>query len=188
MRCSPLSVRLIPFIVSMSLLTVSCLGGRRLETLSPTPTPILGGSIFFEPSRVSAETKAVEVWLVNVSGQIPSVESAVVITEPATVQKMTMALVGAVSGMPLVELPAAEPGDGYLLALYLYSREDVPRLSGASASWLLASVTYNYHKGFIVVDRPSGQGERNTETYTVGSTLLEILEREFMAQGLTLPR
>jgi hypothetical protein len=51
------------------------------EPLPPTPTPLPAGNIFFEPSRVSAETRAIEVEIVNLVRQrAPVVEHSIVIT------------------------------------------------------------------------------------------------------------
>ncbi len=66
--------------------------------------------------------------------------------------------------------------------------EDIVPLSGASAQWLLTSVTYNYESGFITISRADAQEGSRVEFYPVEVALLEILERELALHGIALPR
>jgi hypothetical protein len=89
--------------------------------------------------------------------------------------------------MPSTDLPAVQQGSGYLVSLYLYSRDDVLPLSGTSGQWLLADVTYNYDIGVIAIHWPDAQDEEKIEFYPIASVLRDILEHEMAIQGLTLP-
>lgn len=177
---------LIFLLVSMNMFGTSC-SATPTRPIPPTPTPIPGGSIFFDPLRVSAETEAIEVRVVNCSGRVPAVESAIVITEPATLQAITTTLLSAVSTVPSTDWPAVQQGSGYLMSLYLYSRGDVLPQSGTSSPWLLADVTYNYDIGVVAIHRPDAQDEEQIEFYPIAPVLRDILEHEMTIRGLTLP-
>ncbi|MBC7227321.1 MAG: hypothetical protein H5T61_08815 [Thermoflexales bacterium] len=170
-----LSTSLILLLAGMSAFWASC-SATPTKSLPPTPTPIPAGSIFFDPLRVSTETKAIEVRVVNCSGRVPAVESAIVITEPATLQAITTTLLSAVSTTPSTDPPAVQQGSGYLVSLYLYSRDDVLPQSGTSGPWLLADVTYNYDVGVIAIHLPDAQDEVKVEFYPIAPVLRDILE------------
>lgn len=176
---------LIFLLVSMNMFGTSC-SATPTRPIPPTPTPIPGGSIFFDPLRVSTETEAIEVRVVNCSGRVPAVESAIVITEPATLQAITTTLLSTVSTVSPTDLPTAQ-GNGYLMSLYLYSRDDVLPQSGTGGPWLLADVTYNYDIGVIAIHRPDAQDEAKIEFYPIAPVLRDILEHEMTIRGLTLP-
>jgi len=160
------------------LFSVGCAGTPEAEVVPPTPTPAPGGSIFFDPSRVSRETRSIEVRVINVLGSVPTTESAIVITEPLAIEAITATLLGATSGPPAVEPPATPQESNRVIALYLYSQKDIVPLAGASGQWLMASLTYDYQAGVIAVERLAPQGDRETMFFPIGPELRAILERE----------
>ncbi len=89
---------LILLFVTISAFATSCSATPTMtEAAPPTPTPLPGGSIFFDPIRVSAETKAIEVKIINLSGRVPQVETAIIITKPTVLREITTTLLSAVS-------------------------------------------------------------------------------------------
>ncbi|MGQ9546983.1 MAG: hypothetical protein ACUVTR_07580 [Dehalococcoidia bacterium] len=151
------------------------------NTPPPTPTPLLGGNIFFEPSRVSAETRAIEVVIVNLTRQqVPVVEHSIVITEPTTLREITATLLATTSTTCATTLPTSQQRRGYGINLYLYSQREILPLSATSGQWMLASISYYPEVNYIGVYRPDGQGGRIIEFCPVGMMLREILERELV--------
>jgi hypothetical protein len=182
-----LLVQLLLLLIGMSLFTVSCSVTLDREEITPSPTPVPGGSVFFEPSRVSAETRAVECRIIDLSGPVPTTESAIVISEPLAIEAITTTLLNAVSGSPSARSPATQQESNHLIALYLWSRGDIVPLSGTGSQWLVASLAYHYRAGVIGVERLDPQGGRNTTFYPIGLELLNVMKRELAFRGLTLP-
>lgn len=174
-------------LINLSQFIVGCWEKPMMEVMPPTPTPIQGGSIFFKPLRMSSETKAIEVLIVNVSKRVPNIESSTIITEPATLQEITTILVNAVSAPPAGNLPSVRQKSGYLIDLGFYSRDDILPLSSTSGQWMLTNVVYEYANGFIVINLPDVREGRKIERYTVSPALREILEQALVRQGLALP-
>lgn len=171
-----LSVGLLLLASTIVLFSVGCAGTPETER-PPTPTPLPGGSIFFDPSRASRETRAIEVRVIDVSGSVPTTESATVITAPLAIEAITATLLAATSRPP-VEPPAMPQEARRIIALYLYSRKDIVPLDGTSSQWMITSLTYDYQAGVIAVERQALQGDREVVLFPIGPELQVILERE----------
>lgn len=183
-----LSTRLAILLAIVSVFVASCIAApTTTEPQPPTPTPLPGSTHFFDPARISAETKAIEAQIVNCSGRVPKVESAIVITEPAALQAITTTILNAMRGAPLADMPAVQQRNCYMIALYFYTRDDVLPTSGTSGRWMIGSMVYNYQAGFIGLEEDTRKGPEMAR-YPVDAALLEALQREFASQGIALPR
>lgn len=185
---NPVSVWLILLVVSTTLLIAGCAREPMTGTPPPTPSPVPGGSIFFEPSRVSADTRAIEVVIVNLTEQrVPVVEHSIVLTEPTTVREITATLLAGAPATCAMALPTPPQKSGYGINLNLYSQGEILPSSVTSGQWLLASISYYPEVSYIGVNRRDGQGGRIIEFCPVGVALREILERELALRGLAFP-
>jgi len=144
-----LSMWLIFLLVTTLLLIASCYREPIAETPLPTPTPLPAGNIFFKPSRISAETRAIEVVIVNLTKQrVPVVEHSIVITEPTVLREITTTLLAAASTTCATALPTPQQRSDYGINLYLYSQSEILPLSATSTQWMLASISY-HHTGWF---------------------------------------
>ncbi len=177
------SLRLIFLLVTI--FVASCYREPMAETPPPTPTPLPGGSIFFEPNRISTETKAIEVQILSYTKRgIPVVEHSIVITEPTTVREITATILAAASGTCTLVPPTPQQRSCYVIGLYLYSYSEVLPLSATSGQWMLAEVGYFPEVNYISINRPGLQEERVIQYCPVSKSLREILERELALRGV----
>jgi hypothetical protein len=184
-----LSIWLIFSLVIIILLLANCYREPIAGTPSPTPTPLPAGNIFFEPSRVSAETRAIEVEIVNLVRQrAPVVEHSIVITEPTTIREITTTLLAAVSTTCAAALPTRQQESGYGINLYLYSQSGILPQSATRGQWMLAVIYFYHEADYISFYQPDGLGGRIAKFCPVGTALREILEHELALRGLTFPR
>lgn len=175
-------------LISATLLIAGCSRVPMAEPSPPTPTPLTSGSIFFEPSRVAVETKAVVVEIVNLKkARAPVVEHIVVIAEPSVIQAIIATLIDATSIACTLALPTPQQKSDYGINLYLYS--EIPFSRAPSGERMIAAVYYYPEVNHIGVYRLSQRnGQPVTEFCPVGTALREILERELILQGLAFPR
>ncbi len=182
------SIWSILLLIGTTMFIANCLREPAEGTLPPTPTPVPAGSFIFEPSRVSAGTRAVAVKITNlVSQRMPVVEHSIVITEPTTVREITAMLLAATSTACAAGVPIPRQSSGYGIRLELYSRSDIDPLRATSTQWMLAEVSCYPEVNSIGVYRPEGRGQI-IEICPVETALREILERELAIRGLTFPR
>lgn len=170
------------------------------EPSPPTPTPLPAGDFFFEPSRDSAETRAIEVEIIKFVRRrvpvvehpvVPVVEHSIVITEPAVLREITSTLLAATSATCARARPTPQRERDYGVDLNLYSRVEILPLNAASSQWMIASIGYYPDENIISIHRriygPEGQSGYITEFCPVGTVLREILEREMALRGLAPP-
>jgi hypothetical protein len=168
------------------MILVSCAREPK-EVSPPTPTPLPGGDIFFEPARDLAETRAIEVVLISFTDRhVPIVEHSVVITEPKVLQGITSTLLNVTFTACTQTLPMLQQSD-YGVRLYLYSREEILPSSATCGQWMLANVDYYSDINYIGFYRPDGLGGRQRYYCPVRAELEEILERALTLRGLDLP-
>lgn len=186
MKPRGLTYWLVP-LLNCVLLMVGCSRIPMAEISLPTPTSLPGGNIFFEPSRITTETKAIEVWMVNLKkARVPVVEHTIVITEPSVIQAITTTLIDATSIACTTALPTLQQKSDYGISLYLHSRNESPSLP--RREWMIAEVHYYHEVNYIgIYRRTQWKDQRIQEFCPVGTALREILERELTLRGLAFP-
>ena len=192
MQHNLISIRLIFLLLSTTLLIANCSRQPMAEPSPPTPTPLLAGDFFFEPSRDSVETRAIEVVIINlVKQRAPVVEHSIVITEPAVLREIISTLLAATSATCTRDLPTPQRERDYGVDLNLYSQVEILPLNAASSQWMIASIDYYPDENIIGIYRriygPEGRSGYITEFCPVGTVLREMLEREMALRGLAPP-
>ncbi len=171
--------------ISTALLLASCWATPMAEPPPPTPSPMPAGHIFWEPSRVLTETRAIEVVISDLTKSgVPVEKHRIVITNSTTLHEITTTLLTATSQRCATALPTPRPERGYGIALYLYSRSEILPSDPARSQWMIASVHYYQEENLVGIDRP---GSERMEFCPVGTTLREILARELSRQGVAWP-
>lgn len=185
MQHNLISIWLILLLLSTTLLIANCSREPMAEYAPPTPTPLPVGDLFFEPSRDSAETRAIGVAIINFTSQrVPVWEHSIVITEPIVLQEITTTLAAAATSAACTgALPTPQQERDYGVDLYLYSQAEILSLNAASSRWMIASIYYFPDENLIGIYR----NRYIREFCPVGTALQEILEREMALRELALP-
>ncbi len=172
--------------ISTVLLLTSCWAPPTAEPPSPTPSPMPAGHIFWEPSRVLTETRAIEVVISDLpKSGIPVEKHRIVITDSTTLHEITTTLLTASSRHCATALPTPRPERGEGITLYLYSRGEISPFDPTRSQWMIASVHYYQEENLIGIYRP---GSGRMEFCPAETTLREILTRERSRQGAAWPR